>query len=368
MRSFFISAGEASGDFHGGALARALREVDPEVRLRGIGGKHMAEAGVELIADIRRLNVMGIVELLPRMREIIGIFGQAKDEIAAMRPDALIVIDFPEFNLRLADAVHKTGVRTVYHIPPKLWAWREGRIGKLRRVTDQVTVIFPFEEQFYAGHGVKAEYVGNPLIEDIRKRARPNPSGRPVVGLVPGSRRREIETLLPPMLDAVRALRLNVPDVRFVLPVAPSVDRRMLLEAVKLGVELHDRPLTEVVAGCDFAWVASGTAALETALVEVPMVVAYKVNPISLAVARRLVKLSHFSLPNILAGREVVPELLQNDVNGERLAAEALRILRDDEARRAVHADLRGVRRSLGKPGAARRAAEAIYRELEKQS
>ena len=365
MTKIFICAGEASGDYHGASLAKALFEQVPGVDIRGVGGAGMAREGVALSADIRRLGVMGLVELLPRLVDILRVKSQVEAEIAAWRPDAVVFIDFPGFNMRLALYCRRIGVRTVYFIPPKVWAWRQGRVRQLARDIDQMLVIFPFEADFYASHGLRAEYVGNPLLDGCTRQARRSSGDHPVIGLVPGSRRGEVNRLLPPMLDAVRRLRKTYPHARYLLPVASSVDQAFFADAVTLGVELEQRPLPEVLADCDFAWVASGTASLEAALVEVPMVVVYRLHPVSLAVGKAFVKLSHFSLPNILAGREVVPELLQNEVNGERLAEEAVRILEHPEARQAVQSELRHLRRMLGEPGAAERAAGAIVRDLE---
>lgn len=365
MRKFYICAGEASGDYHGASLAEALSRQLPECTIRGVGGAHMERAGVALSADIRRLGVMGLVELVPRLVDILRIKSQVEAEIAAWRPDAVIFIDFPGFNMRLARFCRRIGVRTVYYIPPKVWAWRQGRVRQLARDIDQMLVIFPFEAEFYARQGLDAEFVGNPLLDGCTRQARRASGPAPVIGLVPGSRRGEVSRLLPPMLDAVRHLRQVYPDARYVLPVASSVDRDILGDAVTLGVELVHRPLPDVLADCDFAWVASGTASLEAALVEVPMVVVYCLHPVSLAVGKAFVKLSHFSLPNILAGREVVPELLQNEVNGRRLASEARRILDHPGARQALQEELCQLRRMLGEPGAAGRAAAAIIRDLE---
>ncbi len=361
---FFISTGEASGEYHGAALARALRDRVPGCEIRGIGGTRMKAAGVDLLADIGEMNVMGVVELLPRLRRILQIKREAAETIRRWKPDAVIFIDAPDFNLRLAETVREAGIRTIYFIPPKLWAWRAGRVRKIRALIEQLLVIFPFETRFYAEHGVTAEFIGNPLLDDCKGPARPDPDAAPVIGVVPGSRRSEVTGLLPPMLEAVQRVRAEYPEARFLLPVASTVDRTMLQPAVEAGVALDDRPLPAVMADCDFAWVASGTAALETALAEVPMAVVYRLHPLTLAIAKRLVKLSHFSLPNILAGREVVPELLQNEVNGPQLADYALTILGDAGRRAEVHADLRALRTSLGEPGAADRAAAAILNAL----
>ena len=367
MPKFLISAGEASGDYHGAALARALLIKFPDAEIKGIGGIRMKEAGVELLADIKDLNVMDFFSVLAKLWQILKINNQLIATAKAWRPDAVIFIDFPDFNLRAAKKLDGTGIHTVYFIPPKAWAWRKYRVHKIIRHLRQILVILPFEVEFYREHGGVAEFIGNPLMDDCIQTARPDPEASPIVGLAPGSRKHEIDTLLGPMLDAVALLRKDFPTARFVLPVASTVDVARLQPAVDAGVELVAKPLPEVMAQCDFAWVASGTAALETALVEVPMAVVYKMAPFSFAIARHLVTLTHVSLPNILAGHEIVPEFLQETANGENIAREAVAVLRDPALRRKRHADLNGLRELLGKPGAAGRAADAIIRKLELQ-
>lgn len=367
MPRFFISAGEASGDYHGAALARALKQAVPNAEIIGVGGPRMQAAGVRVVQDIAELNMMGLTVVF-HLRRMLGIMRKVEQTIVDFKPDAAIFIDFPDFNLRVAKRVHKAGVRTVYFIPPKLWAWRSWRANKLKKVIDQILVIFPFEVDFYAKRGMKAEFVGNPLVDDCTYASRPNPVGAPVIGLVPGSRRQEIATLLPRMLDAARELKRTHPNAVFRLPAAPSVPDEQLTPAREAGIEIIRKPLPEVLSTCDYAWVASGTASLEAALVETPMIVVYILPAVAYAIASRLVKLSHFSLPNILAGRGVVPELLQSDVTGERLAAEARRVLDDAAYRSQMHGDLQQVKALLGAPGAPARAAAAILRELGLQS
>jgi lipid-A-disaccharide synthase len=359
-KKIFICTGEASGEYHGACLAEALAEAAPGIEIRGVGGERMQAAGVRLSAHIDALNVMGIVELLPKLWSVKRLHGRLVREIRTWRPDAVVLIDFPDFNLRLARALRESGIKIIYFIPPKLWAWRAWRVRQIRAWIDRLLVVFPFEVAFYAKHGVKAEFVGNPLLDHCEARKRDYLGGQPVIGVVPGSRRGELRKLLPPMLDAVAELRKRYPGARFLLPAASTVTSDLLAGVAEAGVEVCARPLAEVLAECDYAWVASGTAALEAALVGVPMVVVYRVHPLSLAIAKRLVKLNHFSLPNILANREVVPELLQNDVNGRRLAWEATRLLEDAEERGRMCRGLGEVRASLGEPGAPRRAAAAI--------
>jgi lipid-A-disaccharide synthase len=357
----FICAGEASGDYHGAALAREILQAAPGAEIRGLGGVRMREAGVNLEHGIEELNMMGFGVVF-HLRRIFAIMRQLDEAIRAWRPDAVVFIDFPDFNLRLAQKVRAAGLRTVYFIPPKLWAWRSWRVRELRKKIDQLLVIFPFEVEFYKARGLTAEYVGNPLLDDCKATSRLDPEGEPVIALVPGSRRHEIATLLPPMVEAVLELQKTHPKARFVLPAASSVADEALAPAVQAGVTVLRKPLQEVLTQCDFAWVASGTAALEAALAETPFVVVYKVNAFTYQVAKNLIKIKHISLPNILAGKTLVPELLQSDVNGVRLAEEARAAIDDAKTRHAIHQSLREVKRILGEPGAARRAAQAVLR------
>lgn len=361
----FLSAGEASGDYHGAMLAQALRRYHPACELRGVGGPRMHEAGVQLAANLADLNVMGLVELLPRLGRLLRIKSGVQRALLSWRPDVTVLIDFPGFNLALAKRLHRSGLRTVYYIPPKLWAWRESRVRLLRECVDQLLVIFPFEVDFYARHGLQAEYVGNPLLDDCQPGSRDVAADPPTLALVPGSRRSEVMRLLPVMLKAVERVRKRWAGARFCLPAAPTIPDEWFSTARAAGVMVERKPLGEVLADCDFAWVASGTAALEAALVGTPMVVAYRMNPLTLLVARRLVKLRHFSLPNILFGEEIVPELLQGEATAERLAAHCVRYIEDTSARMAMRQAFAKLRRSLGAPGAAKRAAVAILQGLE---
>ena len=318
---------------------------------------------------------MGIAEVIPAIPRILGILRDLSAAAAERRPRVALLVDSPDFNLRLAKRLKKAGIPVVYYVSPTVWAWRRGRIKTIRKFVDRMLCILPFEEPFYAETGVSARFVGHPFAE------RPQPQdpgsyrdalgldrGRTTVALVPGSRHGEVERILPEMLDAAERIRARHPDAQFVVPLAPMVReddmRQHLARHATLEVKLVDGRAEEVVGASDAALVKSGTSTLEAALMGRPMVVVYRLSWLSWVVARTLVKVAHVALVNLLAGRRLVPELLQGDATGERMAAEVERLLADGSARDEQIAGLRSVRASLGEPGAARRVAEEIARYL----
>jgi len=373
--SILLSAGEASGDLHGATLCRALRELHPGVRLIGMGGPRMAAAGMELVADVSGHAVVGTSEALGRIPRLYRAYRLLKARLIEERPRALVVIDFPEFNLRLARIARRAGVPVVYFIPPQLWAWRRGRIRQMARRVRRVLAVLPFEEQLYQDAGVPVDFVGHPLLDvlpldldraEARRRLDVDP-GESLIGLLPGSRREEVERLLPPMLVAAKRLSAAGVARRFALGLAPTVDaaavRRLVKAAVDEGgprVDVVEQRTYEVMAASDVVLISSGTATLEAALLGAPMVVCYRVSRVTEAVVRLLVKVRWCSLPNLIANREVVPEVLQDELTGQRLTAEALRLIEDPAAAGAQRAAFEQVRAQLGAPGVARRAAQAV--------
>ena len=373
--SILLSAGEASGDLHGATLCRALRELHPGVRLIGMGGPRMAAAGMELVADVSGHAVVGTSEALGRIPRLYRAYRLLKARLIEERPRALVVIDFPEFNLRLARIARRAGVPVVYFIPPQLWAWRRGRIRQMARRVSRVLAVLPFEEKLYQDAGVPVDFVGHPLLDvlpldldraEARRRLDVDP-GESLIGLLPGSRREEVERLLPPMLVAAKRLSAAGVARRFALGLAPTVDaaavRRLVKAAVDEGgprVDVFERRTYEVMAAADVVLISSGTATLEAALLGAPMVVCYRVSRVTEAVVRLLVKVRWCSLPNLIANRGVVPEVLQDELTGQRLAAEALRLIEDPAAAGAQRAAFEQVRAQLGAPGVGRRAAQAV--------
>jgi lipid-A-disaccharide synthase len=370
-----IVAGEASADLHASRALAELKRLRPGIRAFGVGGPRLREAGLEALAPAEEISVMGIGEVLPRLPRILGILRGLGRAAAERRPRAALLVDLPDFNLRLAARLKKLGIPVVYYVSPTIWAWRRGRAKKIARVVDRMLCILPFEERFYEGTGVSARFVGHPFAErpppappDRYRADLGLPAARTTVALVPGSRPSELKRIFPAMLDAAERIRAARPDAQFVVPVAPTLARSdvepYLAARRTLEVKLVDGRTEEVVGASDAALVKSGTSTLETALMLRPMVVVYKLSWLTYLVGRLLVRIAHFALVNILAGRGLVPELLQRDASPERMAAEIERLLGDRAAREAQLQGLREVRASLGEPGAARRVAEEVARAM----
>jgi lipid-A-disaccharide synthase len=366
-----IVAAEASADLHAARALDELRKIRPGIRAFGVGGPCLRAAGLETLYPAEDLNVMGIAEVLPKIPRILAVLRGMREAAAQRRPAVALLVDSPDFNLRLAKHLKRQGVKVVYYISPMIWAWRRGRARKIAKVVDRMLCILPFEERFYEGTGVSARFVGHPFAERLPpgdtasyQDALGLPSGRTTIALLPGSRRSEIQRIFPAMLEAAERIKERHPDVQFVVPVAVTLPESALRPALArhatLDVRLVAGRADEVVGASDAALVKSGTSTLESALMHRPMVVVYKMAWLSYWVARLLVRMSHFALVNILAGRTVVPELLQQEASPERMAAEIERLLSDPGARRAQLDGLAEVRRSLGEPGAARRVAEEI--------
>jgi lipid-A-disaccharide synthase len=366
-----IVAGEASADLHAARALTELVRLRPGLRAFGVGGPALRAAGLEALYPAEEICVMGLVEVLPRIPRILAILRGLARAAEARRPVVALLVDLPDFNLRLAARLKKLGIKVVYYVSPTIWAWRKGRAAQVARVVDRMLCILPFEPEAYRGTGVSARFVGHPFAE----RPLPAPAAayrdalglardRTTIAIVPGSRRGEISRLLPPMLDAAERLRAAHPDAQFVLPVAPMLDRALLAPHLAahatLDVRLVDGRTAEAVGASDAALVKSGTSTLEAGLMHRPMVVAYRLSWLSYLVARLLVRLTHFSLVNLLVGREVVPELLQGDVTGEKMAAALERVLAEGPARQAQLDGLAEVRATLGEPGAPERVAREV--------
>ncbi len=366
-----VVAGEASADLHAARVLEELGRLAPGIHAFGVGGPRLRAAGLEALYPAEEICVMGLGEVLPRLPRILAILRGLTRAAAERRPRAALLVDLPDFNLRLARKLKKLGVKVIYYVSPMIWAWRRGRARKIARVVDRMLCILPFEEEFYQGTGVSARFVGHPLVE------RPPPEAparyrqalglapdRTTVALLPGSRPSELRRIFPPMLDAAERIRSRHPDVQFVVPVAPTLRGQdmhpFLASHATLELKLVDEPAEEAVGASDAALVKSGTSTLETALMLRPMVVVYRLSWISFVVAKLLVRLAHFALVNLLAGRRLVPELLQREASPERMADEVERLLSDPGARQAQVAGLAEVRHSLGTPGAPRRVAEEI--------
>ena len=362
-----VVALEASADLHGAAVLRELRALRPGLRAFGAGGPRMRAEGFEALIRAEDHSVMGIVEVLPALPRLLESMDTLRDAARDRRPRAALLIDSPDFNLRLAKRLRELRIPVAYFIGPSVWAWRRYRVRQIARDVARMLVILPFEARFYAEHRVPAVYVGNPLADAHRGAlALPDKGASPALALLPGSRAQEIRRIWPPMLAAARLLKARHPGLRLVVPVAPTVDRALLGEAA--DVEMVEGRAPEVLAQAEAAIVTSGTAALEAALALTPLVVVYRTSWLNWLIGRLLVRVKFLSLVNLLAGRAVVPEILQARCTPERIAAAAEPLLAPGAQRGAQVEALRAIRAELappGSPGAARRAAEEVLALLE---
>jgi lipid-A-disaccharide synthase len=367
--SILISAGEASGDMYAARLAAALRERVP-VHLFGMGGPRMREAGVEIVADYREVHVLGILEVLAKVPAIARVLRLLSREARRRKPSLAILTDFPGFHLRLARKLKSQGVPTVYFICPQFWAWRPWRANLVRRRFVRGLCIFPFEQEWYRAHGVAADFIGHPLVGEVRAaRTREQfaadfglDPARPIVAILPGSRPGEFKQHLPRILPACASVG-PARNAQFILALAPGIAAAEIapyLRSSAPAVKIIEAATYDAVAAADLAIVSSGTATVETALLGTPMIVVYRVAPFTAAVARRLVRTPMFAMVNLIAGRRIVPELIQDSLTPERLAMETARLLDSPAERNVMRADLAEVRAKLGASGAIDRAADII--------
>jgi lipid-A-disaccharide synthase len=367
-RLTLIVAGEASADLHGSNLVRAMKNLDSQLAFWGIGGRMMEEAGVKILVPSSDMAVVGLTEVFSRWRTIFKAYFQLKSILKHRRPDLLILIDYPDFNIPLARQAKRSNVPVLYYISPQVWAWRAGRMKKLARRVDRMAVILPFEEGYFRRKGMIVDYVGHPLLDAIpaglNKREAVMHFGlegrSPIIGLLPGSRKEEVVRLLPPMVEAVELLETRYPMLTCLVPCASTISPD-LIESITaqstVSVKIIEGGIYRVLSACDFALVKSGTATLETAIMGVPMVIVYHVSPISYWAARMAVKVPFIGLVNLVAGERVVPELIQKDMTPENLVREAVDILEDSHRREKMVKKLGEVREKLRK-GASERTAQ----------
>ncbi|MCP4668212.1 MAG: lipid-A-disaccharide synthase [Deltaproteobacteria bacterium] len=378
-RFVVIVAGEASADFHGSNLVKAMKKLNPQVSFKGIGGQKMRQAGVEILIPSSEMAVVGLTEVFSRLRTIFNASRKLKSLLKNGRPHLLILIDYPDFNIHIAKTAKRFHIPVLYYISPQIWAWRSGRVRKIGRRIDRMAVILPFEETFYKESGVHVEYVGHPVLDACPAVVDEREGvidwevheGRPIVGLLPGSRREEIENLLPFMLKSAEMIAQRYRSARFLLPLAPTLEAEFVqtfIDNAKVAVEVIQDNIYEVLGRCQAALVTSGTATLEAAIMKIPMVVVYKTSPLSYWVGRHLVDVPFISLVNLVAGQEVVKELIQKDVTAERLAHEVLILLENKEARKNMIEKMIQLRKNLGMGGASARVARIALEMMEQKT
>ncbi|HEX7232939.1 MAG TPA: lipid-A-disaccharide synthase [Candidatus Binatia bacterium] len=367
-KQIMLVVGEASGDAHGAQLVEALHRRDPQVKIYGVAGEQLERSRFEALFSVAQLTGMGLVELAGNLRNIWRAYTLLKRTLKKRHPNLLVLIDFPEFNLRLARFAKSLGIPVLYYVSPQIWAWRKNRVKQIARWVDHMAVIFPFETDFYERHGVRVSFVGHPLLEIVKANAGRaetltklglDPS-RPVIALLPGSRRAEVTRHLPVMAEAARALSRER-KAQFVCVRAPTIDRaelRSWLDQADVRMPIVEGDRYGAIQASDVAWTASGTATVEIALLGRPMIIVYRLSWLTYLIARWLVRVDHIGMVNLIAGQRLMPELIQQDVNAERIAAETKVLLDDAKMRARITKELSKLRERLGRPGAADRVAE----------
>ncbi|MFP3999037.1 MAG: lipid-A-disaccharide synthase [Desulfobacterales bacterium] len=363
-----VIAGETSGDNHGARVVREMSAKSAGLEFFGIGGARMKQEGVEIITEASALSVVGITEVFSRLPVVLREACRIKKEMLRRRPDLLILIDFPDFNLHMAKFAGKNNIPVLYYISPQVWAWRKGRVRRIKKYVDRMAVILPFEADFYNEHGISATFVGHPLLdhyaeEDQGSLPVAENTDRSVVGLLPGSRESEIARNLPVMLAAARRLKDSISGIRFIVSMAPGIDWHWLEGFVSpyrdvIDIEIKSGAIEDVLRQCSLVVAASGTVTLEAAIFGVPMVIIYRVSPVSYLLGRMLVSVDHIGLANIIAGQRVVPELIQKQAEPAEIARTVANLLFEPEALSGLRRRLRSVRSMLGRPGASAKTAD----------
>ncbi len=364
-----IIAGEASGDLHGAGVVRELKRRDPNCEIFGIGGDKMQAAGMMNIYHIRELAVMGFWEVIQHLPLLRSVERTLEVVIRGKRPEVLLLIDYPGFNLRFAEKARKEGVKIIYYISPQVWAWNPGRVKKMRSLIDKMLVVFPFEEEIYKKEGIDVEFVGHPLLEVLGETQGRDEfctrygfdRSKQILGLFPGSRKQELERIFPAMLGAARRIHQKK-SVNVAVGISSVLDMEYARSFLRgdFPVQLIQNATYDVMKNSDLALVTSGTATLETGFYQTPMIVVYKTSFLSYVIGKMLIRIKNIGLVNIIAGETVVPEFIQGRVHPEKLAAEALAMLDDPARLKAIASKLGCVKERLGAPGASRRVAETV--------
>ena len=363
-----IIAGEASGDLHGSGLVRELKTLQPEAKILGIGGDKMQEQGMHLLYHIQDMSVLGFWDVIKQFRFFRSVYKNLASAFDREKPDLLILIDYPGLNLKLAKAAHQRGIPVLYYIAPQVWAWGAGRIKKLAKIVDKMAVIIPFEEKMYRAAGIDATFVGHPLLEVIQpkldkesffKKLNIDPD-RKTIGLLPGSRNLEVKRLLPEMLATIRSIQKQHPDVQPVIGKASTVELDLYQQIIGCNehFSLIEDHTYDVMKYSDILIVASGTATLESALMETPLIIVYKVDPLSYFLGKQLIKIDSIGLVNVIAEQKIVPEFIQQEFKRENLVPVVQDLLSNEESRSRMINNLKLIRQKLGEPGASKRAAE----------
>jgi len=374
-KKIMIIAGEASGDMHGARLVRAIKKRSPDAFVFGVGAHAMQDEGTRIIIDSRQLSVVGLTEVISKLRTIYQAMGSVKKALKRLRPDLLILIDFPDFNFRVAAAARKLKIPVLYYISPQIWAWRQKRVKQIKRLVDHMAVIFPFEAAFYRKHRVPVTFVGHPLLDRI-----PPPSAHeskrsdvknPVIGLLPGSREKEVTTLLPVMLQAAQQIYHSLPSAEFLVSCSTSIEEDLLKDifrqhAGSLALTIVKGPVEPIFKESCILVGASGTVTLEAALYGTPTIIVYKVSPLSYWLGKRLIKVDYIGIVNLIAKKRLMPELIQEDASPRTIAETAIRMVNEPEKLKQLEKELVSVRGLLGGAGASDRVAKIAFNLIER--
>ena len=372
MARILISAGEASGDIHAAAVTAAIKKIDSSAEVFGMGGDALRNAGGEVLFDIKDHGVMGFVEVLKKLPDLFKLRDDFERVMDERKPDCLITVDYPGFNMKLAKLAHEKGIPVVSYIAPSAWAWHKSRAKKVAKIVDKVACIFPFEYDVYKEAGAPVEFVGHPLVDIVKPRMTKEEAmafagkeeGKKLILLMPGSRLMEIEKMLPTLLEAAKLIKKQLPEVSFVMPRAGTIPVSLLKEKIQasaLEVKITEGNNYDLFSVADLALATSGTVTLEAALCGLGSVIVYKTNPVTYFIAKLVVNIPHIGLPNIVAAKSVLPELIQNDFTPAKVAQEALALL-ESERNAKMKEELAYVKERLGKPGAVGRVAELVLK------
>ena len=368
LGSILIVAGEVSGDIQSAKLVVELKALSPGIKISGIGGDNMKAAGVDLLHHVREMSFLGFSEIIKHLPFIRKVLNELTDWIEINRPSAVVLIDYPGFNLKLAQRAKKLGCKVIYYISPQIWAWGKNRIKKIARFVDLMIVVFPFEEKLYKDYGINVEFVGHPMLEGLDNTSTREEflkkhklsERKTLIGLLPGSRLQEVERLYPTMLEAVEIMKSSSPELQSVTSLSPALDKAVYSSLEQAKYAVHSTETHDVMKHSDLLFVASGSATLESAFFGTPLIIVYKLSPISWILGNLLVNLNSIGLVNIVAGEKIAPEILQSKLTGSRLAEEALSIISNEKISRTMSDKLSGVKKLLGEPGASKRAAKSI--------
>jgi lipid-A-disaccharide synthase len=377
IKKILFVAGEASGDLHAGNLISFLKKFEKDLYCYGVGGENMIKAGARIVFNYSKIAVIGVTEIFTHLKEIIKVFYWLKKSIRNDRPDLIVLIDYPELNIRLAKYAKKRNIKVIYYISPQVWAWRRRRAKKLGRWVTKMLLILPFEPDFYKKTELDVEFVGHPLLDEIKGDAKSEQieikkrlgvgKDMTIIGILPGSRIKEVAKLLPIMIEASQILREKFPNLYFILPLAPEIkkeDVELITLNYNLNIKIVKNNVYDILKISKIALVASGTATLEAAIINTPIIIIYKVSLLSYLIGKLLIKIPNIGLINIVAGGQVVPEFIQKDISPKKVAKKAEEILTNKEIRQKIISDLVDVKNKLGSPGASERAARIILNYL----